>query len=101
MFLHSPAMQAFFTLLGFIAGTLTTVAFLPQVKHTYKCKSADELSWTMLITFSIGVFCWFVYGIYMHSWPMIFANSITLLIQIFIIGMKVRYSNAKGIEVRD
>lgn len=91
-------MDAFFTLLGFIAGTLTTVAFLPQVLHTYKCKSAADLSWTMLITFSVGVLCWFVYGLYLNSWPMILANSITFALQLFIIGMKIRYGKKEALS---
>ncbi len=84
-------MDAFFTFLGFVAGALTTIAFLPQVIHTYKCKSARDLSWATLITFNVGIFCWFVYGVYLHSWPMILANSLTLALQLFIITMKIRY----------
>lgn len=87
-------MSTFFTILGFLAGTLTTVAFLPQVRHTYRCKSAADISWTMLITFNCGLFLWFVYGIYLHSWPMILANAITMFLQAFIIGMKVKYGRA-------
>ncbi len=84
-------MDAVFTSLGYVAGVLTTVAFLPQVLHTYRVKSAGDLSWKMLICFSAGVFLWFVYGVYLHSWPMILANSTTLALQGFIISMKIRY----------
>lgn len=85
-------MSTLYTIIGFMAGTLTTVAFLPQVLHTYRCKSAGDLSWTMLITFSVGLVLWFIYGIYLNSWPMILANAITLFLQAFIIAMKIRYS---------
>ena len=84
-------MSTFFTLIGFLAGTLTTLAFLPQVLHTYRCKSAGEISWTMLVTFNLGLVLWFVYGVYLMSWPMIIANAVTLFLQMFIIGMKMRY----------
>jgi len=84
-------MDAVFTSLGYVAGVLTTGAFLPQVLHTYRVKSAGDLSWKMLICFSIGVLFWFIYGVYLHSWPMILANSITLTLQGFIISMKIRY----------
>lgn len=80
-----------FTALGFLAGILTTLAFLPQVLHTYRCKSAAEFSWTMLVTFNFGLLCWFIYGIYLHSWPMILANGFTMILQAFLIGMKIRY----------
>ena len=84
-------MDAVFTSLGYMAGVLTTVAFLPQVLHTYRIKSAGDLSWKMLICFSCGLLLWFVYGVYLHSWPMILANSITLALQVFIMSMKIRY----------
>ena len=84
-------MDAVFTFLGYMAGLLTTIAFLPQVLHTYRVKSAGDLSWKMLICFSCGCFLWFLYGVYLHSWPMILANSITLALQGFIMNMKIRY----------
>jgi MtN3 and saliva related transmembrane protein len=84
-------MDAVFTWVGYVAGVLTTGAFLPQVLHTYRVKSASDFSWKMLISFSCGVLLWFVYGVYLHSWPMILANSITLALQGFIISMKIRY----------
>ena len=84
-------MSALFTALGFLAGILTTLAFLPQILHTYRCKSAAEFSWTMLVTFNFGLLCWFIYGIYLHSWPMILANGFTMVLQAFIIVMKIRY----------
>lgn len=87
-------METLFTYIGFGAGTLTTLAFLPQVLHTYRCKSAAELSWTMLITFSVGLALWEAYGLYLHSWPMILANGITLLLQGFIVYMKMKYNGS-------
>jgi MtN3 and saliva related transmembrane protein len=80
-----------FTLIGFAAGTLTTLAFLPQVFHTYRSKSAAGLSYTTLITFSVGVLLWFIYGLYLSSWPMILANGVTLVLQIPLLYMKLRY----------
>lgn len=84
-------MDAVFTSLGYMAGVLTTIAFLPQVLHTYRVKSAGDLSWKMLICFSSGLLLWFLYGVYLHSWPMILSNSITLALQGFIMSMKIRY----------
>ena len=79
------------TLIGFAAGTLTTLAFLPQVLHSYRSKSVDGLSYITLITFSVGVLLWFIYGLYLHSWPMILANGVTLGLQLPLLLMKLRY----------
>jgi MtN3 and saliva related transmembrane protein len=94
-------MDAVLTSLGYVAGVLTTGAFLPQVLHTYRLKSANDLSWKMLISFSTGVLLWFIYGVYLHSWPMILANSITLTLQGFIISMKIRYARRTALQAQE
>jgi MtN3 and saliva related transmembrane protein len=83
------------TLVGFLAGTLTTLAFLPQVLHTYRSKSVDGLSYLTLITFSAGVLLWFIYGLYLRSWPMILANGVTLVLQLPLLCMKLRYGRGQ------
>ncbi len=84
-------MHDFFTFIGYLAGTLTTFAFLPQVLHTYRSKSAGDFSWKMLVAFNCGLALWLVYGVYLHSWPMILANGVTMLLQAFIVAMKMKY----------
>jgi lactoylglutathione lyase len=82
-------------IIGFIAATLTTAAFVPQALKTWHTRSTDDLSPVMFILFCIGVFGWLVYGIYKHDLPMIFANSLTLIlgcfIMYFIIQKKIAY----------
>lgn len=68
------------TALGFAAGTLTTIAFWPQLRRTWKTRSADDLSLGMLLTFTTGVVLWLLYGIYLHALPIIVANAITLIL---------------------
>ena len=38
-------------LLGFLAGTFTTIAFLPQVLKTWNTKSANDVSLVMFLLF--------------------------------------------------
>ncbi|MBH0201164.1 MAG: SemiSWEET transporter [Nitrospira sp.] len=78
-------------ILGLTAGTLTTVAFIPQLAQAWTSKSTGDLSWGMVITFSTGVLLWLVYGIWIDSLPVILANTVTLLFQIGIILLKIRY----------
>ena len=80
------------SLLGFIAGTLTTVSFIPQVLHAWRSKSCDDLSWGMLLTFAGGVVLWLVYGIRLRAMPIIVANAITLALLLIIMALKVRYA---------
>jgi MtN3 and saliva related transmembrane protein len=78
-------------ILGITAGTLTTVAFIPQLAKALKSKSTGDLSWGMVLTFTIGVLLWLIYGIWIDSLPVILANAVTLLFQIGIISLKIKY----------
>ena len=81
----------FIEILGFAAATLTTLAFLPQLIKTWQSKSAKDVSLEMLITFCIGVFLWLVYGIYIQSSPVIVANLLTLIFNLIILSLKIKY----------
>jgi MtN3 and saliva related transmembrane protein len=78
-------------ILGITAGTLTTVAFIPQLAKALKSKSTSDLSWGMVLTFTIGVLLWLIYGIWIDSLPVILANAVTLLLQLGIISLKMKY----------
>jgi len=79
------------TALGLLAGTLTTIAFLPQVIRTWKSKSTKDLSLTMLGTFTTGVLCWLIYGLMIDSLPIILANAVTFLLAGANVILKLRY----------
>jgi len=79
------------TTLGLIAGTLTTIAFIPQIAKAWQSKSTGDLSWGMVTTFSTGVLLWLIYGIWIASLPVILANSVTLVLQCVIILLKIKY----------
>ncbi|WP_100610206.1 SemiSWEET family sugar transporter [Confluentibacter lentus] len=79
-------------IIGFIAATLTTAAFLPQVYKTWKTKDVSALSLPMLLMFFVGVFIWLVYGYYKNSPSMIMANAITLCSAFLLIYFKIKYA---------
>ena len=79
------------TILGLVAATLTTSAFLPQMIKTWQSKSAKDVSLGMLITFCIGVFLWLIYGLYLQALPIIIANSLTLIFNLIILWLKIKY----------
>ncbi|MFL6648535.1 MAG: SemiSWEET transporter [Sulfurifustaceae bacterium] len=78
-------------LLGTLAGTLTTMAFVPQVLRTWRTRSTHDISAAMFLIFSAGVGCWLAYGVYIGSWPIIVANVVTLGLALVILYFKVRY----------
>ena len=78
-------------IIGLVAAVLTTASFLPQVFKTYKTQNTSGLSLTMYIVFFIGVMLWTVYGIYINSLSVILANSITAILALYLIFMKLKY----------
>lgn len=75
-------------LIGSVAGTLTTLSFLPQVLKTYRSRSAKDISLVMFLLFSLGVFLWLLYGLSIQSMPIIISNFITLVLSLSILAMK-------------
>jgi len=78
-------------LIGSIAATLTTLAFVPQARLTWKSRRAEGVSLAMYSIFTIGIALWLVYGLMLGAWPVIIANFITLVLAVFILGMKLRF----------
>ena len=79
------------TLTGYIAGTLTTISFVPQVLRTLKLRETKDFSLAMLLLFAAGMLLWTAYGIWINSFPIIAANVITFGLVLFLLGMKIRY----------
>ena len=77
---------------GYLAAILTTAAFLPQLLKTLKTKKADDVSLTTLIMFIIGVLSWIIYGHKISSAPILIANLITLILNLFILISKIYFS---------
>ncbi|PIP72579.1 MAG: hypothetical protein COW89_05595 [Nitrospinae bacterium CG22_combo_CG10-13_8_21_14_all_47_10] len=80
-------------MVGYFAGFLTTLSFLPQVVKTWKSKSASDLSLGMFSVFSVGVLCWLSYGVLLQEPPIIFWNTITLVLVLSILVMKLRFDS--------
>ena len=81
----------FYEIIGLVAAFITTASFLPQVFKTYKTKDTSGLSLSMYITFFIGIVLWLIYGIHLKSTPMILANSITAILSLFLVIMKLKH----------
>jgi MtN3 and saliva related transmembrane protein len=82
------------TIVGFMAGFVTTAANLPQVWKTYRTKSGERLSFRMLLGLAIGVGLWIVYGIMNRLLPLIVTNAVVLLLILSLIGMKFKFDRS-------
>lgn len=80
-------------ILGLVAGSLTTAAFLPQVIKTWKSRSAKDLSLGMFSLFCLGVALWLIYGFIVQDIPVIAANLVTLMLASTLLFFKLRFRN--------
>ena len=77
--------------IGSAAATLTTTSFIPQVWKVWCSRHTADISLGMYAMFTLGVALWLGYGILIESWPVIVANSITLLLAGAMLVMKLKF----------
>lgn len=78
-------------IIGYVAGALTTLSFVPQVIKAWKMRETRDLSLAMLVLFAVGVILWTLYGIWVESLPIIAANVITFALILVLLGLKLWY----------
>ena len=72
-------------IIGLIAATFTTVAFIPQVLKIWKKRDASGVSVSMYVIMLIGICIWLFFGILIGSIAVVTANIISGILQLFII----------------
>ena len=78
-------------LISVLAGTLSTIAFIPQAWRIWKTRSARDLSLPMYLIFTAGVALWFVYGLMLGAVPIVVCNGLTLVLAGTVLAMKLRF----------
>jgi MtN3 and saliva related transmembrane protein len=82
------------SLIGFAAGALCTIAYLPQALKSFRSKSVGDLSLLMLICLNVGLVLWVCYGVMIHSLPIILPNAVTFFLSAPLLIMKLHYREA-------
>jgi MtN3 and saliva related transmembrane protein len=77
--------------IGSAAATLTTTAFIPQAWKVWHTRHTADISLGMYILFTLGVALWLAYGIQLESWPIIIANTVTLLLAGIVLVLKIQF----------
>lgn len=70
------------SILGIIAGILTSAASVPQLVKVLKEKNVDDISWLMLLVLICGLSLWVWYGLIKDELPIILSNSFAVLLNI-------------------
>lgn len=76
---------------GIVAGICTAVSLLPQLLKIIRSKKADDISLFYLIILLCGLSLWIWYGFLREDIPIIATNSFSLLLNVAIIILGVRY----------
>jgi MtN3 and saliva related transmembrane protein len=80
-------------IVGFAAGTLTTVCWTPQAIKILRSRDARSISLITQITFVIGCVLWLLYGLLIGSASIILFNIVTVALNLLIIGLKLRFDS--------
>jgi MtN3 and saliva related transmembrane protein len=78
-------------ILGLVAGTITSITFLPQVVKIWQTKSAKDLSIMMLLLLMLGVVLWLIYGLVVMSAAIIYTNSMVLTMSLIMLYFKIKF----------
>lgn len=87
------------SIVGFLAGILTTGCFFPQVIKTYRTKSIGDFSFMYLISLASGILLWTIYGILQNDVLIFTANAVSLVLVSYLLLTKVLTARcAKALE---
>ncbi|PPQ27671.1 hypothetical protein CCR94_19565 [Rhodoblastus sphagnicola] len=80
-------------IVGFSAGTLTTLCWTPQAIKILRSRDARSISLLTQGVFVSGCSLWLIYGLLIQSMSIVIFNIITVLLNVLIIGLKLRYDH--------
>jgi MtN3 and saliva related transmembrane protein len=78
-------------IIGAVAATLTMFGFVPQIVKIHKTRSVEDVSLTTLVQFSIGIFLWMLYGIYLQNNILIISNFVSFTTLVVAVGLYLKY----------
>jgi MtN3 and saliva related transmembrane protein len=82
----------FITFIGFAAGAITSIGFIPQLIRGYRTKKLDDVSYWMPTVLTVGMTLWFFYGVLRSDITIIAANMFGAGCSILLIILKKLYS---------
>ncbi|MGL4287231.1 MAG: SemiSWEET family sugar transporter [Phreatobacter sp.] len=79
------------SLIGLAAAIVTTLCWVPQAWHIIRTRDTRAISLPAYAAFTGGILLWLVYGLSLGDLPLVLANSVSLALQLTIVGLKLRY----------
>ena len=89
-------MAAWFEIVGGVAAVCTTFCWLPQTLKILREKRTEGVSLITQSVFTLGSALWAAYGLLLNNRPIVYANSLTLVLSLAILVLKLRYPSTAG-----
>jgi len=77
--------------IGYAAGALTVIAFLPQALRVWRTRQTHDLSRRMFMMLITAGGLWITYGVLQGDWPLIATNIGAVCINGVILTAKLRH----------
>jgi len=84
-------MHASLLYLGYVAGTITVLSFLPQVLRAWRTRQTRDLSMGMFALLVTAGSLWMVYGAMNRDWPVVATNAGMVALNGALVVAKLRY----------
>jgi MtN3 and saliva related transmembrane protein len=82
---------------GYTAGSLTVLAFLPQVLKAWRTRRTRDLSWLMIMLLIGSGLLWLTYGVLTRDVPLIATNAGMVSLNFLILSAKLRYEGPREV----
>lgn len=79
------------THLGYGAGVITVISFVPQVVRAWRTKQTRDLSLGSFALLITAGSLWVIYGASSRDWPVVATNSGMVVLNVALATAKVRY----------
>jgi MtN3 and saliva related transmembrane protein len=81
-------------IVGFLAGTLTTLCWAPQALKILRQRDGQSISLLTQGAFVLGCALWLYYGVLIGSSSIVLFNAITIALNVSIILLKLHFDAA-------
>lgn len=79
-------------LIGISATLLSVSSTLPQITKGLRTKQMDDVSIWLIVTLIVGLSLWVIYGVVKIDIVIAGGNSVGVLLNLVLLGLKLRYS---------
>ena len=79
------------TIIGIIAGILTSCSMLPQLIKAIRTRDTKDLSTFMVVLLAVGLGMWVYYGFLRDDMPIIFTNSFAFAVNLTLLFLHLKF----------